>query len=437
MFYGLSRYFKKILPKQLFYRSLIIVAAPIIIMQITISIVFFDSLWIKTNKGMTRALVDEVAAFIDVYENENNDKEKIINLFNAHLQFVIRYEANKDFPEVHNERWFSPIDRSLRRELKSQKFNYWFDTTGYKNLISLKLKHKDGYFQFFIPRERLTSTSVRLFALWITLPAILVIFIAILFLKNQTKPITKLAEASERFGRGEDVEEYRPSGALEIRKAGLEFDRMRKRILRHLNQRSEMLSGISHDLRTPLTRIKLQLAFINDKEITNKLSRDVDEMEKMLNEYLQFSRSNFTEKSEKFNLSELIMSTAKKYENKNILVNQESEIFFSGRKNLIQRCLNNLLDNAVNFSKNIKVTQQKVKRSVLIFVEDDGPGIPSTEYENVFKPFYKVDKSRNQTKSSVGLGLSIASDIIRSHGGNIELGKSEMGGLKIKIVLPV
>ena len=437
MFYGLSRYFKKILPKQLFYRSLIIVAAPIIIMQITISIVFFDSLWIKTNKGMTRSLVDEVAAFIDAYENENNDKEKIINLFNAHLQFVIRYEANKDFPEVYNERWFSPIDRSLRRELKSQKFNYWFDTTGYKNLISLKIKHKDGYFQFFIPRERLTSTSVRLFALWITLPAILVIFIAILFLKNQTRPITKLAEASEKFGRGEDVEEYRPSGALEIRKAGLEFDRMRKRILRHLNQRSEMLSGISHDLRTPLTRIKLQLTFINDKEITNKLSRDVDEMEKMLNEYLQFSRSNFTEKSEKFNLSELIMSTAKKYENKNILVNQESEIFFSGRKNLIQRCLNNLLDNAVNFSKNIKVTQQKVKRSVLIFVEDDGPGIPSTEYENVFKPFYKVDKSRNQTKSSVGLGLSIASDIIRSHGGNIELGKSEMGGLKIKIVLPV
>tara|TARA_B100000809_G_scaffold33152_1_gene28967 strand:+ start:2847 stop:4160 length:1314 start_codon:yes stop_codon:yes gene_type:complete len=437
MFYGLSRYFKKILPKQLFYRSLIIVAAPIIIMQITISIVFFDSLWIKTNKGMTRALVDEVAAFIDAYENENNDKEKIINLFNAHLQFVIRYEANKDFPEVYNERWFSPIDRSLRRELKSQKFNYWFDTTGYKNLISLKLKHKDGYFQFFIPRERLTSTSVRLFALWITLPAVLVIFIAILFLKNQTRPITKLAEASERFGRGEDVEEYRPSGALEIRKAGLEFDRMRKRILRHLNQRSEMLSGISHDLRTPLTRIKLQLAFINNKEITNKLSRDVDEMEKMLNEYLQFSRSNFTEKSEKFNLSELIMSTAKKYENRNILVNQEREIFFSGRKNLIQRCLNNLFDNAVNFSKNIKVTQQKVKRSVLIFVEDDGPGIPSTEYENVFKPFYKVDKSRNQTKSSVGLGLSIASDIIRSHGGNIELGKSEMGGLKIKIVLPV
>ena len=437
MFYGLSNYLKKILPKQLFYRSLIIVAAPIIIMQITISIVFFDSLWIKTKKGMTRALVNEIATFIDTYENENNDKEQIIKLFENHLQFNIKYETNKNFPDIFTERWFSPIDRSLRRELKSQNFNYWFDTTGYKNLIDLKLKYKNGYFQFFIPRERLTTTPVRLFALWITLPGVLVIFIAILFLKNQTRPITKLAEASEKFGKGEDVEDYRPSGALEIRKAGLEFDRMRKRILRHLNQRSEMLSGISHDLRTPLTRIKLQLAFIKDKEITNKLSKDVDEMEKMLNEYLQFSRSNFTEKSEKFNLSELIMSIVKKYENKNILVDQKTEVFFSGRKNLIQRSLNNLLDNAINFSKNIKVTQQKIKRSILILVEDDGPGIPSSEYENVFKPFYKVDKSRNQTRSSVGLGLSIASDIVRSHGGNIELGKSEMGGLKIKIVLPV
>ena len=437
MFYGLSNYLKKILPKQLFYRSLIIVAAPIIIMQITISIVFFDSLWIKTKKEMIRTLVNEIATFIDTYENENNDKEQIIKLFENHLQFNIKYETNKNFPDIFTERWFSPIDRSLRRELKSQNFNYWFDTTGYKNLIDLKLKYKNGYFQFFIPRERLTTTPVRLFALWITLPGVLVIFIAILFLKNQTRPITKLAEASEKFGKGEDVEDYRPSGALEIRKAGLEFDRMRKRILRHLNQRSEMLSGISHDLRTPLTRIKLQLAFIKDKEITNKLSRDVDEMEKMLNEYLQFSRSNFTEKSEKFNLSELIMSIVKKYENKNILVDQKTEVFFSGRKNLIQRSLNNLLDNAINFSKNIKVTQQKIKRSILILVEDDGPGIPSSEYENVFKPFYKVDKSRNQTRSSVGLGLSIASDIVRSHGGNIELGKSEMGGLKIKIVLPV
>ena len=439
MFYGLSRYLKKILPKQLFYRSLIIVAAPIIIMQITISIVFFDSLWIKTNKGMTKALVNEISTFVEAYNNDNYDKDEITNLFSLYQDLNIEFTKDENFNYDFDERWFSPIDRTLRRELKSRfgPEEFWFDTTSYKELIDLRIKYQSGYFKFLVPRDRVTSSSARIFALWITLPAILVIFIAILFLKNQTRPITKLAEASEKFGKGEDVEEYRPSGALEIRKAGLEFDKMRKRILRHLNQRSEMLSGISHDLRTPLTRIKLQLAFIKDKEITNKLSRDVDEMEKMLNEYLQFSRSNFTEKSEKFNLSELIMSTVKKYESNNILIDQENEVFFSGRKNLIQRCLNNIIDNAINFSKNIKVKQQKIKKSVLIFVEDDGPGIPTSEYENVFKPFYKIDKSRNQTKSSVGLGLSIASDIVRSHGGNIELGKSEMGGLKIKISLPV
>ena len=439
MFYGLSKLLKNILPKQLFYRSLIIVAAPIIIMQITISIVFFDSLWIKTNKGMTKALVNEISTFVEAYSNEKFDKEEITNLFSLYQDLNIEFVKDENFKYNYDERWFSPIDRTLRRELKLRfgSNEFWFNTTNYKELIDLRIKYQSGYFKFLVPRDRVASSSARIFALWVTLPAILVIFIAILFLKNQTRPITKLAEASEKFGRGEDVEEYRPSGALEIRKAGLEFDRMRKRILRHLNQRSEMLSGISHDLRTPLTRIKLQLAFIKDKEITNKLSNDVDEMEKMLNEYLQFSRSNFTEKSEKFNLSELISLTVNKYENKNILVDNQTEIFFVGRKNLIKRCLNNLIDNAINFSKNIKVKQHKIKRNILIFIEDDGPGIPSSEYENVFKPFYKVDKSRNQKKSSVGLGLSIASDIIRSHGGNIELGESEMGGLKIKIFLPV
>ena len=438
MFYGLNKFLKKILPKQLFYRALLIVAIPIIVIQITISFLFFDSLWIKTNKGLTRALVGEIDTLIDIYNDENEyNKKKLTDLYNQNFNFSIRFIENTKLPDIKVERWFSPMDRNLRRELKSKINEYWFNTTSYQEVVDLRIKFNDGVLQIFFPKERIQASSIRIFALWITLPAFLLIAIAMVFLKNQTRPIIKLAEASERFGRGEDVEEYRPSGALEIRKAGWEFDRMRKRILRHLNQRSEMLSGISHDLRTPLTRIKLQLAFIKDKDIIKKLSNDVDEMEKMLNEYLQFSKSNFTEKSERFNLSELIHSTVKKYENKNIIVDQENKIFFNGRKNLIKRCLNNLIDNASNFAKNIKIKQQKIKRNIIIFIEDDGPGIPLAEYENVFKPFYKIDKSRNQKKSSVGLGLSIASDIIKSHGGNIELGKSEMGGLKIKIVLPV
>ena len=437
MFYGLSRLLKKILPKQLFYRGLLIVATPIIILQVTISIVFFDSLWIKTNKGMTKALVNEVRTFIDAYDNDENNKDYIIVMFKDYLQFNIKYEENKNIPKINNERWFSPIDRSLRRELKSQNLTYFFDTSSYVNLIDLKVKYKNGYFQFFIPRERLTNSSVRLFALWITIPAFLMIGIAIIFLKNQTRPIIKLAEASERFGRGENVEEYSPSGALEIRKAGYEFERMRKRILRHLNQRSEMLSGISHDLRTPLTRIKLQMEIIKDKDVKKKLSDDIDEMEKMLNEYLQFSKSTFTEKNEKFDFADLIYSLVKKYNLNKISIEQNDKIIFNGRKSLIQRCLSNLIDNALKFGEIVKIRQFIYKKNLIILIEDDGPGIPSSELENVFKPFYKVDKSRNKERSSVGLGLSIASDIIRSHGGSIELSESEMSGLKVKISLPI
>ena len=437
MFYGLSKLIKKILPRQLFYRGLLIVATPIIILQVTISIVFFDSLWIKTNKGMTKALVNEVRTFIDAYDNDENNKDYIIVMFKDYLKFNIKYEENKEIPKLNNERWFSPIDRSLRRELKSQNLTYSFDTSSYVNLIDLKVKYKNGYFQFFIPRERLTNSSVRLFALWITIPAFLVIGIAIIFLKNQTRPIIKLAEASERFGRGEDVEEYSPSGALEIRKAGYEFERMRKRILKHLNQRSEMLSGISHDLRTPLTRIKLQMEIIKDENIKKKLSDDINEMEKMLNEYLQFSKSTFTEKNEKFEIVELITLLVKKYNLKNISLEKSEEAIFNGRKNLIQRCLSNLIDNALKFGENVKINQYILKKKIIISIEDDGPGIPKSEFENVFKPFYKIDKSRNKAKSSVGLGLSIASDIIKSHGGEIELNKSEIGGLKVKISLPI
>ena len=315
MSFGLNKFIKNILPKQLFYRGLFIVVTPIILLQLTISIVFFDSLWIKTNKGMTKALVSEIKTFIDAYDNDETNKDFILILFKDHLQFNIKYEKVKMFPTKKEERWFSPIDRSLRRELKLKNLDFWFDTTAYKKIIDLKVKYKKGYFQFFIPRERVTSSSARIFALWITLPALLVIAIATIFLKNQTRPIIKLAEASERFGRGEKIDEFRPAGALEIRKAGFEFDKMRKRIIRHLNQRSEMLSGISHDLRTPLTRIKLQLAFVKDKEIFKKLSEDVDEMEKMLNEYLQFASLGSQEKTENFDLYYLIKSTVKKYEN--------------------------------------------------------------------------------------------------------------------------
>ena len=438
MFYGLTKFVKNFLPKRLFYRALLIVAVPVILLQLLVTIVFFDSLWIKTNKGMTRALVGEIDTFIVAFDNENNDKDYIVDLFSIYLDLNIKYIQDKEFNFKLNERWFSPIDRSLRRELKSSIGNnkFWFSTTDYLELINIRIKYKRGYFEFLVPRDRVTSSSARLFGLWISVPAIFLIFVAILFLKNQTRPITNLAKAAEKFGRGEEVDDYRPSGSLEIRQAGYEFDKMRKRILRHLNQRSEMLSGISHDLRTPLTRMKLQLSFIKDKEISSKLSDDISEMEKMLNEYLQFTSSSQSEKNEVFDLSKLLNETVERYENDSITKDLTQNILINGRKNLLKRSFNNIIDNGLKYGKKINIKLNKNGKNIFILIEDNGPGIPEEEYENVFKPFYKIDKGRGETKSSVGLGLSIASDIIRSHGGYVKLDKSSMNGLGVKIFLP-
>ena len=291
--------------------------------------------------------------------------------------------------------------------------------------------------------HRLVNQSYNLLKknLVIMIPNVFMLFITLLisliFLKNQTRPITNLARAAERFGKGEKIEEFKPSGALEIRQAGHEFDKMRKRILRHLNQRTEMLSGISHDLRTPLTRMKLQIAFIKDKVLAKKLTEDINEMEKMLNEYLQFTSSSYMEKDEAFNLSQLIEDVISKYGNKNILQDLVPRVYFSGRKNLINRCLNNIIDNALKYANKVEIKLNKKNTNLFIIIDDDGPGIPIKEHENVFKPFYKINKGRADSKSSVGLGLSIASDIVRSHGGNIILEKSKMNGLRVKIFLPI
>jgi two-component system, OmpR family, osmolarity sensor histidine kinase EnvZ len=439
MFYGLSRFIKNLLPKRLFYRALLIVAIPVIVIQLIITIVFFDSLWIKTNQGMTRALVNEINTFIKVYNNDNYDKDEITNLFSVYQDLNIEFIKDEKFNYIYDERWFSPLDRTLRRELKSRFSNevYWFNTTSYKELVDLRIKYQNGYFKFLIPRDRLTSSSARIFGLWITVPALIMVIISLIFLKNQTRPITALAKAAERFGKGDEIAEFKPSGAAEIRQAGFEFDKMRKRILRHLNQRSEMLSGISHDLRTPLTRMKLQTAFIKDKDIAKKLTEDINEMEKMLNEYLQFTSSSYLEKDEQFNLSNLIEEIIEKYNNKNISKTLLARVYFNGRKNLIRRCINNLIDNALKYGEKVNIELSKKSTNIFIKIDDDGPGIPEEEYDNVFKPFYKIDKGRAEAKSSVGLGLSIASDIIRSHGGNVKLEKSYLNGLSVKIFFPV
>jgi len=436
MFYGLNNFIKKILPKRLFYRSLIIVATPIILLQIIITVVFFDSLWIKANKGMTRSLVSEVKTLVDAYKINKEDKI-IIDLYNKNFDFVVTIKKNEYLPDLKTERWFSPMDRSLRRELKSSfGSSYWFDTTAFKELVDLRIKHENEIIQIFFPKHKIAPAAARIFALWITLPGLLLIMVAIIFLKNQTRPIVNLAKAAEKFGKGEYVKEFRPSGAKEIRQAAYEFDRMRKRISVHLNQRSEMLSGISHDLRTPLTRLKLQLALLKQQDLAKKMSDDIEEMERMLNEYLEFASLQKSEETKITNLNDLIKEIIQKYEDKPINLNLEESLEINLRPHSIKRCLMNLLDNGLSYGKKVEIQAKKTINNMVITIDDDGPGIPEEEYQNVMKPFYRIDKSRGQNKSGVGLGLAITNDIIRAHGGNISLEKSHLNGLRVKVSLP-
>ena len=436
MFYGLNRILKIILPKRLFYRALIIVAAPIILLQFIITIVFFDSIWIKANKNVTRSLVSQLKAIQDVYQNDKKNLDFLTDSYENNFNFEIGVNKG-EFPSISGERKFSPMDRSLRRELKSTfgNNNYWFSTSKFKNAVEIKIKSENEIIEFLVPKELVSTSSVRLFVLWTTLPSIVLIIIALIFLKNQTKPLVRLAKAAERFGKGDYVNDFRPSGAQEIRKAAYEFDRMAKRINRHLNQRSEMLSGISHDLRTPLTRLKLQLAMLKQKDLSENMSKDIDEMEKMLNDYLQFAKTQTHETTTNINLKSLFDKI--EIDNKEkFKINCEESITLKGRPLALKRSFENIIQNGLIYGKNVHVEVQKGINRITVLIEDDGPGISEDQFKNVFKPFFRLDKSRSLNKSGVGLGLAIVEDIINSHGGSIQLGKSRFNGLMVKVSLP-
>ena len=437
MFSGLNKFLKIILPKRLFYRALIIVAAPTIILQFIITIVFYDSIWIKANKNTTRSLVAQLKTIQEIYQNDKKNLDFFTDSYKNNFNFEIGIKKDK-LPIISGERKFSPMDRSLRRELKSifGNNNYWFSTSKFKKAVEIKIKSENEILEFLVPKEMVSTSSVRLFVLWTTLPSIVLIIIALIFLKNQTRPLVKLAKAAEKFGKGDYVNDFRASGAQEIRKAAYEFDRMAKRINRHLNQRSEMLSGISHDLRTPLTRLKLQLAMINQKDLSNKMSKDIDEMEKMLDDYLQFAKTQAQEETSKIMLNQILREISDNLNNSNLKITYSDEVILNGRPIALKRSFENIIQNGLNYGDNIFVKVQTTSNRAIIVFEDDGPGIPEDQYKNVFKPFFRLDKSRSLNQSGVGLGLAIVEDIINSHGGNIILGKSKLNGLLVKISLP-
>lgn len=433
---------RKIFPKTLLFRSLLIVIAPIILIQIVVGGVFFDSIWYKTNRGLVRSAANEVNTFLALYPEykQKNKTNELINIYKDKSGLIISIKKEtQQLPSTETVKWYSLYDKIVLEEFTDKIKNpYWHNVRFNSSFVQvLVLLNKNEVIEFLVPKSKIRSTSGRIFALWITVPSLIFLFISIIFLRNQIRPIVNLSQAAERFGKGQFDTDFKVSGALEIRQASYEFERMKRRILKHISQRTAMLSGISHDLKTPLTRLKLQIELLNKNQKLNSLKEEITEMEKMINEYLDFASNQYSQPLEKFDIIELIQNLIGKSFKKNIKINSPKNLMFSGRKNLVRRCIANIINNSQKYSENISITCKKIKKTIQINIDDDGPGIADEHKEKVFRPFYRVDKSRSLKDNSVGLGLSIVEDIVNSHGGTVKLLNNPKGkGLRVSLFFP-
>ena len=433
---------RKIFPRTLLFRSLLIVIAPIILIQIVVGGVFFDSIWYKTNRGLVRSAANEINTFLALYPEfkQKNKSNELINIYKDKSGIVISIKKEtQQLPSTETVKWYSLYDKIVIEEFSDKIKNpYWHNVRFNSSFVQvLVLLNKNEVIEFLIPKSKIRSTSGRIFALWITVPSLIFLFISIIFLRNQIRPIIHLSQAAEKFGKGQFDSDFKVSGALEIRQASYEFEKMKRRILKHISQRTAMLSGISHDLKTPLTRLKLQIELLNKNQKLNSLKEEIIEMEKMINEYLDFASNQYSQPIEKFNIIQLIQNLIDKSFKKNIKIKSPKNLIFSGRKNLIRRCIANIINNSQKYGENILITCKKIKKNIQINIDDDGPGIADEHKEKVFRPFYRIDKSRSLKESNVGLGLSIVEDIVNSHGGTVKLLNNPKGkGLRVSLSFP-
>ncbi len=433
---------RKIFPRTLLFRSLLIVIAPIILIQIVVGGVFFDSIWYKTNRGLVRSAANEINTFLALYPEfkQKNKSNELINIYKDKSGIVISIKKEtQQLPSTETVKWYSLYDKIVIEEFSDKIKNpYWHNVRFNSSFVQvLVLLNKNEVIEFLIPKSKIRSTSGRIFALWITVPSLIFLFISIIFLRNQIRPIIHLSQAAEKFGKGQFDSDFKVSGALEIRQASYEFEKMKRRILKHISQRTAMLSGISHDLKTPLTRLKLQIELLNKNQKLNSLKEEIIEMEKMINEYLDFASNQYSQPIEKFNIIQLIQNLIDKSFKKNIKIKSPKNLIFSGRKNLIRRCIANIINNSQKYGENILITCKKIKKNIHINIDDDGPGIADEHKEKVFRPFYRIDKSRSLKDSNVGLGLSIVEDIVNSHGGTVKLLNNPKGkGLRVSLSFP-
>ena len=428
---------KKFLPQTLLGRSIMILVFPLIILQLIITVIFYNRHWDTITRHRTIDFVKDITLVVESFEkNKSIENQKwTLNNVSEKLQLQTFYKKNVTLNLEQHELKPTKLKKYLLENLDplNKKFN--LEINDKKKLITVMVELDEGVLEFRASKKRIYSSTTYIFILWMISASIILFIVALLFLKNQIKPIRKLAIAVDRFGKGKNIGNFKPSGAREVRRVSNAFKIMKERIENSISQRNKMFSSISHDIRTILTRMKLNLEL--HKLDKGGLKKDLVEMEQMVEEYLKYAKGEEKEKIQKINIISLINLIKKRYSKKNIYFNNGKKINISVRLNSIKRCINNLLSNSLKFSKNIKITCNKKNNYVEIIIDDDGPGIPEKERKKVLQPFYRVEDSRNRDTGGIGLGITIAADIINNHGGNFFLDKSPLGGLRTKIYLPI
>jgi len=438
---SLSHLIKNFLPRSLLGRSLLIIVTPLVLLQVVSAIIFFESHWDKVTLRLAKSVAGDTAAVVDMMRRypEPENRRWIFNLASRTMELKVTFDEGRILPNK------PPKPEGLLEEMLSESMKsfvskpFALDTVSMERDVAIEVQLADGVLRVVTTRKRLFSSTTYVFVTWMVGTSLILFAVAMIFMRNQVKPIRRLAIAADDFGKGRAPEAFKLEGATEVRLAASAFLAMRDRIRRQIAQRTDMLSGVSHDLRTPLTRMKLQLEMLGENDDTAALKDDISEMERMLEGYLAFARGEGGEETAQTDLSQLLLDVADQARRRDarIDLHTEGRIDVTIRPNGFRRGITNLIENAMRYAEHISIRAGVRGDAVEIVIDDDGPGIPEAQRIEVFRPFYRLEQSRNPGTGGVGLGLSIARDAIQGHGGEIRLEESPMGGLRVWIRLPL
>ncbi len=434
-------WFKRLLPRTLLGRSLLIILAPLVLLQVVSTWIFYDRHYDTITKRLVQGVAGDIAAVILIMDRNPTplERDQAFRLAERAMWLEISFSHDTQLTEVSDELEGSHLERKLARALK-ERFTYPFhiDTRSFDERVEVLVQRHNGVLRVLVSDERLFSSTTYIFIMWMVGTSIVLFGVAVIFMRNQVRPIRRLAQAAELFGKGRDVADFKPEGATEVRQASTAFLRMRNRIQRQIQQRTEMLAGVSHDLRTPLTRMKLQLAMLGDGPEAQSLQSDVSEMEHMVEGYLAFARGEGAEQQQQTDVAAFLNEVVQQMrrDGSKIGLHAEGPLDLPLQREAIRRCLTNLIANAKRHGTEVLVSAGQRGNVVEITIDDNGPGIPAEQRDQVFRPFYRTDRSRNPATGGTGLGLTIALDVVRNHGGELTLEDAPGGGLRARIALP-